>query len=96
MRLIAAGWQVRGTTRDPGNAAAQQALGRVEVDGQWMTRDEANAARGLVLFEGSWISPEERQAVLAERTRAAERAREEADLQAALRESVVSRKPRDG
>lgn len=73
--------------RDSGNAAAQEALGRTFVDGQWMTRDDANAARGLVLFEGSWTSPEERQVVLAERAQAAERARQEADLQAALRES---------
>jgi len=57
------------------------------VDGQWMTGDEANAARGPVLFEGSWTTPDERQAVLAERAQAAERARQEADLQAALRES---------
>jgi hypothetical protein len=77
----------RVVARDPGNAAAQQALGRVEVDGQWMTREDANAARGLVLFEGSWISPDEREAVLGERARAAERARAEAEMQTALRES---------
>lgn len=77
----------RVVARDPGNAAAQQALGHVEVDGRWMTREESYAARGLVQFEGSWVSPEERAALLAERARAAQRARAEAEMQAALRES---------
>jgi hypothetical protein len=73
--------------RDPGHAAAQRALGRVQLDGVWMTREESYEARGLVRFEGRWVPPAERQAALAERAEVARRAREEADEQARVRET---------
>jgi hypothetical protein len=71
--------------RDPAHAAAQRALGRVSVNGEWMTREESYAARGLVRFEGAWVSPEEREDRLAERADADRRARAEADEHARLR-----------
>jgi len=73
--------------RDPDNFPAQQALGRVKLGGQWMTREESYEARGLVPFEGRWVAPEEHQAALAERAEAAQRAREEADAEARVRET---------
>ncbi len=52
---------------DPSNAAANAALGRVQLDGQWVTREESYRARGYVPFEGGWVTPQERSAALAER-----------------------------
>jgi len=67
-------------TIDPGDREANRALGRVEVDGRWMTREEGYRARGYVNFEGRWMMPDEKEATLraldAERT--TEIAREEA------------------
>lgn len=74
-------------SREPDNAAAQRALGRVNVLGTWMTLEESYEARGLVRFDGRWVSPEEREAALAERAETHRRAREEADEQARVRET---------
>ena len=52
---------------DPDNAAANAALGRVRLAGQWLKVEDANRARGLVEFEGLWVSPAERTAMLEER-----------------------------
>jgi len=56
---------------------ANHALGLVLLDGHWVTEKESFAARGFVQFEGEWMAPGERQAILAER-----QAMEEADRQA--------------
>jgi hypothetical protein len=42
---------------DPQNAEAHQALGHQQVDGRWLTFEEAMAARGLVQHEGRWLEP---------------------------------------
>lgn len=55
---------------DPTNRVAQQALGNVWHAGQWMERSDAMRARGLVEFEGDWMSPSGREARL--RVQAAE------------------------
>jgi hypothetical protein len=52
---------------DPMNADAHLALGDVRVGSQWLSGADANRARGLVEFEGMWMSPEERQLRLEER-----------------------------
>ncbi len=70
---------------DPQNAAARKGTGDINVDGRWMTPEEANLARGLVRFEGRWMSPAEREALVSEQrdeTRAAERARADAEARA--------------
>ena len=36
-------------------------------DGRWVTEEESYLARGFVKFEGEWMTPGERQAILAER-----------------------------
>ena len=74
-------------SRDPDNPAAQKALGRVNVGGAWMTIEESYEARGLVRFDGRWVSPDERDASLAERAEAWRRAREASDEQARVRET---------
>lgn len=64
-------------TVDGNNATAHAALGDVLVADRWMSLAAANSARGLVEFEGAWMTPEERQ------DRVTERAEAEGERQAA-------------
>ncbi|MEX2309484.1 MAG: HEAT repeat domain-containing protein [Pirellulales bacterium] len=43
---------------DPNHEAARGALGFRQKDGQWMTRDDVMASRGLVLYEGRYVTPQ--------------------------------------
>jgi len=43
---------------DPDHEAARAALGFRQKDGQWMTRDDVMASRGLVLYEGRYVAPQ--------------------------------------
>jgi len=61
----------------PDDDEANRALGRVLLGGSWVTEEESYRARGYVEFEGEWMMPAERQAILDER-----RAGEQADRQA--------------
>ncbi len=61
----------------PDDEEANRGLGRVKLDGRWVSEEESFVARGFVEFEGEWITPSERQAILTDR-----RARELADRQA--------------
>lgn len=69
---------------DPENPAANQALGRVQLDGRWVSAEESYRARGYVQFEGQWMTPAEQQSILDERAAwtEAQRARYEADARA--------------
>ena len=51
-------------TIDPGNVEANTALGRVLMDGRWVSQEESYRARGYVQFEGEWMSPAERDAIV--------------------------------
>ena len=66
-------------TLDPSNPEANRALGRVEVDGRWMTEDESYRARGYVNFEGQWMTPAEQESIL--RAREADQAAAQARAQ---------------
>jgi len=44
---------------EPDHEQARQALGYNKVDGQWMTRDEAMARRGLIYYKGRWRTRQE-------------------------------------
>jgi len=66
---------------DPGDSEANRALGRVQVDGQWMSEDDAYRARGYVWFEGRWVTPSEQESIL--RTRETEQAAAQARAQTA-------------
>jgi hypothetical protein len=57
---------------DPTNADAHLALGNVRLGDRWVSGAEANRARGLVEFEGTWMTPEERQLRFEERAAAAQ------------------------
>jgi len=67
---------------DPSHPEANAALGRVEVDGTWMSMEDGYRARGLVPFEGVWVSPAEHEALVRERLaeEAAVSERREAEL----------------
>jgi hypothetical protein len=52
---------------DPSSQVAQEALGNAQVDGRWVSQDEGQRLRGNVLFEGSWMTPGERDNILAQR-----------------------------
>jgi hypothetical protein len=66
---------------DPNDPEANRALGRVQVEGRWMTEDEAYRARGYVRFEGRWVTPVEQDSIL--RAREADRDAARARTQAA-------------
>jgi HEAT repeats len=58
----------------PDHRQARAALGHIEYEGEWMTREEMMRERGLVPHKGRWITPQELE--LIEKT-AAEREREQ-------------------
>jgi hypothetical protein len=43
---------------DPDHEAARAALGFRQKDGEWMNRDDVMASRGLVLYEGRYVTPQ--------------------------------------
>jgi len=61
----------------PDDDEANRALGRVLLNGKWVTEEESYRARGYIEFENQWMTPAERKAILAER-----QAQEQADRQA--------------
>ena len=44
---------------DPNHAPARTALGFHQKDGQWMNRDDVMASRGMVLYEGKYLTPQQ-------------------------------------
>jgi hypothetical protein len=44
---------------NPNHAEARAALGFRQQDGQWMNRDDVMAARGLVMYEGKYVTPQQ-------------------------------------
>ncbi|HEY8151946.1 MAG TPA: hypothetical protein VIK51_23775 [Vicinamibacteria bacterium] len=74
-------------TVDPLNAEAHLALGHVRMGDRWLSAADASRARGLVEFEGTWMSPEERQLRLEERAVAAQESRAVREADARAREA---------
>jgi hypothetical protein len=95
---------------DPSHPEANAALGRVDLDGDWVNEDEAYRARGYVEYEGRWVTPAEHEALVRERAAEEASAREarEADLrvreaearareaEARAREAEAAQVPEDG
>jgi hypothetical protein len=73
----------RALALDPGNAQANAGLGRVQTDGRWLSKEESMRAQGLVPYEGSWVTPAEREAT--RRDRSNEELAERADREAEAR-----------
>jgi hypothetical protein len=68
---------------DPQHVNANRALGRVLADGRWVSEEESYQLRGLVQFEGEWMTPADRDAILGQRdARRAELARLDAERRA--------------
>lgn len=44
---------------DPEHAEAHRALGHIQHEGQWMTRDELMASRGYVKYKGRYVTSQE-------------------------------------
>ena len=44
---------------NPNHADARAALGFHQKNGQWMNRDDVMASRGLVLFDGKYVTPQQ-------------------------------------
>jgi hypothetical protein len=44
---------------DPNHAPARTALGFHQKNGQWMNRDDVMASRGLVLYDGRYLTPQQ-------------------------------------
>lgn len=59
----------------PDDEEANRALGRVLLDGRWVSEEESFRARGYVEFEGEWMTPAEQRAILADRQSSDEAAR---------------------
>ena len=78
-------WQ-RVLATDPSHPEANAGVGRVALDGRWMSSDDAYRARGYVSYEGRWITPAEHEAALRER---------EADAVASLQMLEASRRVQD-
>jgi hypothetical protein len=88
----------RALALDPNNPIAQAGVGNLLVDGRWLTQDDAYRAKGYVRYEGAWMYPEEREAMIREaeerradlRAAADRRARvEEAEAQARAAEAAA-------
>jgi hypothetical protein len=79
----------RALAAGPDSARANEALGRVQVNGRWVSEDEGYQAKGYVKFEGEWITPAEHSAILQERAADGERerARQAADARVAEAEA---------
>jgi len=74
-------------TLDPENAAAHRGLGHVWTGDRWATLEDSYRARGYVQFEGSWVTPEERRAMIEERMAAAAAERDRVEAAARAREA---------
>ena len=72
---------------DPGLAGAHRALGHLLQDDVWMTAEESYRARGLVPFEGGWLTVAEREATLGERAAGEARVQARREAEARAREA---------
>jgi hypothetical protein len=77
----------RALAASPSDPRANAAVGKVQLDGRWVSEDEAMKARGYVQYQGEWISPAEREAILREEAAEAERDRERQKTETRLREA---------
>src|SRR5262245_8724872 len=61
----------------PNDPEANQAFGRVQLDGKWVTEEESYRARGYIQYQGQWMTPAEAQ--LAQQDAANQQARRHAE-----------------
>lgn len=75
---------------EPDHEQARRHLGYEKVEGRWLKGGDLKRAKGFVEFEGRWVTPEQKQAVLDERAaRKAEREAREKEREAQARERAL-------
>jgi hypothetical protein len=79
-------WQ-RVLAVDPQHPEANAALGRVSLDGVWMSAEDAYRERGYVSYEGRWLTPAEHEAALREQAAEHAAALEEREADVRVREA---------
>ena len=79
-------WQ-RVLAADPSHPEANAAVGRVQLDGAWVSEEEAYRARGYVEHEGRWVTPAEHEALVRERAAEEASARERREAELRVREA---------
>jgi len=72
---------------DPSHSEANAAIGRVAVGGVWLEAEDGYRARGLVSFEGRWVTPAEHEALVRERALDSAAVREQREAQIRVREA---------
>lgn len=72
----------------PDDPEANQALGRVQLDGAWVSEEDAYRAQGYVEFEHEWVTPGERDAILADRQAEAQAHQDAMQAQAEAEEAA--------
>ncbi len=77
----------RALAASPLDPRANEALGKVQLDGRWMSEDESYRAKGYVQYEGEWITPAEQQALQRERAAEDQRDRERREAETRVREA---------
>jgi len=80
----------RALAASPDDPRANVALGNVKMDGRWVSEDESYRARGYVQFEGEWMTPGERDAILHQREAEDARERELRTAEARARQAEAT------
>ncbi len=77
----------RALSVSPSDPRANAALGKVQVDGRWLSEDEAYRAKGYVQLDGQWVTPAERDATLRQQAAEDQRDRERRESETRVREA---------
>jgi hypothetical protein len=72
---------------EPANATAQRCLGRVLQDGQWMSFEESQRARGLVQYGSQWVTTAEHERLVASESESSMARKAQAEAVARVREA---------
>jgi len=73
--------------QSPQDADANRALGRVELNGRWVSEAESYRQRGYLQLDGQWVTPAEHESILRERAAEAESQRSDRESRARVREA---------
>lgn len=72
---------------DPTHVEAHLALGHILVDGRFVDEDESQRARGMVRFQGRWMTPSEQDFLLRDREQRADSERRVEEARRATRDA---------
>jgi len=77
----------RALQASPNDPNANEALGRVQLNGRWVSEEESYRAQGYVQYGGDWVTPAERDAMERAREAETQRDRERVAAEARAREA---------